>query len=93
VSILSCHELHCSNCYPGSLDAQKVARKIVVCVGTNSMVARRVKKLVAEGSGASGLVLIDDEQKDVPFDAGSFAFSQVGNDVGAQILGYMISTK
>lgn len=82
-----------SNCYPGSLDAQKVARKIVVCVGTNSMVARRVKKLVAEGSGASGLVLIDDEQKDVPFDAGSFAFSQVGNDVGAQILGYMISTK
>ncbi|KAK1664361.1 hypothetical protein QYE76_052520 [Lolium multiflorum] len=82
-----------SNCYPGSLDAQKVAGKIVVCVGTNSMVARRVKKLVAEGSGASGLVLIDDEQEDVPFDAGSFAFSQVGNDVGAQILGYMISTK
>ncbi|KAM0880142.1 hypothetical protein ACQ4PT_033777 [Festuca glaucescens] len=82
-----------SNCYPGSLDAHKVAGKIVVCVGTNSMVSRRVKKQVAEGSGASGLVLIDDAQKDVPFNAGSFAFSQVGNDVGAQILGYMNSTK
>ena len=65
----------------------------MVCVGTNSMVSRRVKKLVAEGSGASGLVLIDDTGKDVPFDAGSFAFSQVGNDAGAQILGYMNSTK
>uniref|UniRef100_A0ACD5VDY2 Uncharacterized protein n=1 Tax=Avena sativa TaxID=4498 RepID=A0ACD5VDY2_AVESA len=82
-----------SNCYPGSLDAQKVAGKIVVCVGTNTMVSRRVKKLVAEGSGASGLVLIDDAEMDVPFDAGSFAFSQVSKDVGAQILGYIIATK
>uniref|UniRef100_A0A8R7TUN0 Subtilisin-like protease n=1 Tax=Triticum urartu TaxID=4572 RepID=A0A8R7TUN0_TRIUA len=81
-----------SNCYPGSLDVQKVAGKIVVCVGTNSMVSRRVKKLVAEGSGASGLVLIDDTEKDVPFDAGSFAFSQVGADLGAQILDYINST-
>ena len=70
-----------------------MAGKIVVCVGTNSMVSRRVKKLVAEGSGASGLVLIDDVEKDVPFDAGSFAFSQVDNDAGARILGYMNSTK
>lgn len=72
---------------------KKVAGKIVVCVGTNSMVSRRVKKLVAEGSGASGLVLIDDTEKDVPFDAGSFAFSQVGADLGAQILDYINSTK
>uniref|UniRef100_A0A453ERI6 Subtilisin-like protease n=1 Tax=Aegilops tauschii subsp. strangulata TaxID=200361 RepID=A0A453ERI6_AEGTS len=82
-----------SNCYPGSLDVQKVAGKMVVCVGTNSMVSRRVKKLVAEGSGASGLVLIDDTEKDVPLDAGSFAFSQVGADLGAQILDYINSTK
>nr|BAJ99628.1 predicted protein [Hordeum vulgare subsp. vulgare] len=82
-----------SNCYPGSLDVQKVSGKIVVCVGTNSMVSRRVKKLVAEGSAASGLVLIDDTEKDVPFDAGSFAFSQVGADLGAQILDYINSTK
>jgi hypothetical protein len=85
--------LNRSNCYPGSLDEQKVAGKIVVCVSTDSTVSRRVKKLVAEGSGAIGLVLIEDEQKDVPFQAGSFAFSQVGNDVGAQILSYITSTK
>ncbi|CAD6231901.1 unnamed protein product [Miscanthus lutarioriparius] len=82
-----------SNCYPGSLDAQKVAGKIVVCVSTDPMVSRRVKKLVAEGSGARGLVLIDDAEKDVPFVAGGFALSQVGTDAGAQILAYINSTK
>ncbi|WVZ71565.1 hypothetical protein U9M48_020139 [Paspalum notatum var. saurae] len=82
-----------SNCYPGSLDAEKVAGKIVVCVGTDPMVSRRVKKLVAEGSGAVGLVLIDDAEKDVPFVAGGFAFSQVGTDAGAQILEYINATK
>ncbi|CAL4976810.1 unnamed protein product [Urochloa decumbens] len=82
-----------SNCYPGSLDAEKVRGKIVVCVGTDPMVSRRVKKLVAEGSGARGLVLVDDAEKDVPFVAGGFAFSQVGIDAGAQILEYINATK
>nr|CAB3476921.1 unnamed protein product [Digitaria exilis] len=82
-----------SNCYPGSLDAQKVAGKIVVCVSTEPTVSRRVKKLVAEGSGAMGLVLIDDAEKDVPFVAGGFAMSQVGTDAGAQILEYINTTK
>lgn len=82
-----------SNCYPGSLDAQKAAGKIVVCVSTDPMVSRRVMKLVAEGAGARGLIIIDDAEKDVPFDSGSFPFSQVGIDVGAQILEYLNSTK
>ncbi|XP_014753845.1 CO(2)-response secreted protease isoform X2 [Brachypodium distachyon] len=84
-----------SNCYPGSLDPEKVRGKIVVCVGSTGtmMASRRVKKVVAEGSGASGLVLIDDAKMDEPYDAGSFAFSQVGSHVGAQILDYINSTK
>ncbi|KAK3159858.1 hypothetical protein QOZ80_1BG0051950 [Eleusine coracana subsp. coracana] len=82
-----------SNCYPGSLDAQKVAGKIVVCVATDATVSRRVKKLVAEGMGARGLLLIDDAEKDVPLVSGGFAFSQVGVDAGAQILQYINSTK
>ncbi|KAL6626369.1 hypothetical protein ACP70R_030095 [Stipagrostis hirtigluma subsp. patula] len=82
-----------SNCYPGSLDPQKVAGKIVACVGTERTVSRRVKQLVAEGVGARGLVLIDDAEKDVPFVAGGFAFSQVGTDAGAVILEYINSTK
>ena len=82
-----------SNCYPGSLDADKTAGKIIVCVGTDPTVTRRVKKLVAQGARAKGLILIDEDEKGVPFDSGSFPFSEVGNDVGAQILEYMNSTK
>ncbi|KAJ1689251.1 hypothetical protein LUZ63_013406 [Rhynchospora breviuscula] len=82
-----------SNCYPGSLDADKTEGKIVVCVSTDATVSRRVKKLVAEGARAKGLILIDEAEKSIPFDSGSFAFSQVGTDAGTQILAYINSTK
>ncbi|KAL5718967.1 hypothetical protein ACHQM5_011813 [Ranunculus cassubicifolius] len=82
-----------SNCIPGSLDTQKVAGKIVVCIDTNPMVTRRVKKLVVEASRAKGIILIDEDEKGVPFDSGVFPFSQVGNADGNQILKYINSTK
>ncbi|XP_072959752.1 CO(2)-response secreted protease-like [Typha angustifolia] len=82
-----------SNCYPGSLDTGKTAGKIVVCVDNDPTVSRKVKKLVAEGAQAKGLILIDDAEKGVPFDSGSFPFSEIGNDAGVQILNYINSTK
>lgn len=85
--------LYLSNCYPGSLDIEKTAGKIVVCVDTDPSVSRKVKKLVAEDSKAKGLIVIDETEKGVPFDSGSFPFSEVGNKVGVQILDYINSTK
>ncbi|KAI0498222.1 hypothetical protein KFK09_021463 [Dendrobium nobile] len=82
-----------SNCYPGSLDTKKTAGKIIICVDSDPSVTRRVKKLVAEDAGAKGLILIDEAEKGIPFDSGSFAFSEIGNEAGAQILEYMKSTK
>uniref|UniRef100_M8AZH5 Cucumisin n=1 Tax=Aegilops tauschii TaxID=37682 RepID=M8AZH5_AEGTA len=43
-----------SNCSPGSLRARKVVGKILVCVDTDSMVSRQIKKLVAEDAGGGG---------------------------------------
>lgn len=40
-----------------------------------------------------GLILIDEEKKDVPFDAGIFPFTEVGDLEGHQILEYINSTK
>lgn len=57
------------------------------------MVSRRVKKLVAEASRAKGVILIDEDEKGVPFDSGIFPFSEVGNADGNQILHYINSTK
>ncbi|KAJ4970054.1 hypothetical protein NE237_003153 [Protea cynaroides] len=82
-----------SNCYPGSLDSKKVAGKVIVCMDTNPLVSRRIKKLVVEAAQAKGLILIDEEEKGVPFDSGVFPFSEVGDIVGLQILKYINSTK
>ncbi|XP_020583106.1 CO(2)-response secreted protease-like isoform X2 [Phalaenopsis equestris] len=82
-----------SNCYPGSLDMKKTAGKIIICVDSDPSLTRRVKKLVAEDAGAKGLILIDEDEKGIPFDSGSFAFSEIGNKAGAQILRYMKSSK
>lgn len=75
------------------MDTEKTAGKIVVCIDTDPSVSRRVKKLVAEGSLAKGLILIDEIEKGVPFDSGSFPFSEVGDEAGVQILEYINSTK
>ncbi|XP_059653728.1 CO(2)-response secreted protease-like [Cornus florida] len=81
------------NCFPGSLDSKKVAGKIVVCVDTDFNVATRIKKLVVEDCKAKGLILIDDVEKDEPFDSGVFPFTEVGNIAGSQILDYINSTR
>ncbi|XBI76782.1 hypothetical protein VPH35_069977 [Triticum aestivum] len=57
------------------------------------MITRRITKLVAEDSGARGLVLIDDKAMEAPIDTGSFPFSQVGSYAGTHILRYINSTK
>ncbi|KAF5186956.1 Subtilisin-like protease [Thalictrum thalictroides] len=82
-----------SNCIPGSLDTKKTAGKIIVCTDTDPMVTRRIKKLVAEDANAKGMILIDEDQKGVPFDSGVFPFSQVRNIDGYKILKYISSTR
>ncbi|KAL6130195.1 hypothetical protein ACLB2K_068576 [Fragaria x ananassa] len=82
-----------SNCYPGSFDPKKVAGKIVVCVADDRTVSRKIKKLVVDDAKAKGLILIDEEEKTVPFDSGVFPFVNVGDAVGSQILNYINSTK
>ncbi|KAG9444244.1 hypothetical protein H6P81_015584 [Aristolochia fimbriata] len=82
-----------SNCYPGSLDPKKTAGRIIVCINNDPTVSRRTKKLVAETSGARGMILIDDVEKGVAFDSGSFPFSEVGDAFGGQILKYIATDK
>lgn len=85
--------LNCRNCYPGSFDPKKVAGKIVVCVADDLTVSRKIKKLVVDDAKAKGLILIDEQEKSVPFDSGIFPFAEVGDIAGFQILNYINSTK
>lgn len=70
-----------------------MAGKIVVCIADDPTVSRRIKKLVLQDARAMGLILIDEEKKDVPYDAGVFPFSEVGDLKGHQILEYINSSK
>ncbi|KAJ4830132.1 hypothetical protein Tsubulata_006751 [Turnera subulata] len=81
------------NCYPGSLDRKKVADKIVVCMDDDLSIPRKIKKLVVEDAKAKGLILINEDEKGVPFDSGVFPFAEVGSIAGHQILQYINTTK
>ncbi|XP_058744207.1 CO(2)-response secreted protease-like [Vicia villosa] len=81
------------NCYPGSLDYTKVAGKIVVCVNDDPNISRRIKKLVLQDAKAIGMILVDENNRDVSFDAGAFPFTEIGNVEWHQILQYINSTK
>ncbi|WCJ39254.1 Subtilisin-like serine endopeptidase family protein [Euphorbia peplus] len=81
------------NCFPGSLDNNKVAGKIIVCIDTDPGLTRRIKKLVIEDAGAKGLILISENMKGVPFNSGAFPLSQIGKIEGYHLLKYMNSTE
>ncbi|KAJ8573052.1 hypothetical protein K7X08_009563 [Anisodus acutangulus] len=80
-------------CMPGSLDAKKVAGKIIVCMNDDWSISREIKKLVVQDAEAKGLILIDEQDKSSPFDSGDFPFAEFGKLDGAQILQYINSSQ
>ncbi|MCI25701.1 subtilisin-like protease-like, partial [Trifolium medium] len=78
--------LNCRNCYPGSLDYNKVSGKIVVCVDNDPNISRKTKKLVLQDARAMGMIFVSEDNRDVSFDAGAFPFTEIGNLEGHQIL-------
>ncbi|XP_015070573.1 CO(2)-response secreted protease-like isoform X1 [Solanum pennellii] len=81
------------NCMPGSLDAKKVAGKIIVCMNDYWSISRLIKKLVVQDANAKGLILIDEQEKSSPFDSGNFPFAEFGKIAGAKILQYINSSQ
>lgn len=65
----------------------------MVCINSDPTLTRRVKKLVVEGVGAKGMVLVDGTLKGNPFDAGVFPFTEVDDSAGSEILQYIGTTK
>ncbi|XP_060169083.1 CO(2)-response secreted protease-like [Lycium barbarum] len=80
-------------CMPGSLDAKRVAGKIIVCMNDDWSISREIKKLVVKDADAKGLILIDEQEKTSPFDSGNFPFAEFGKLAGAQILQYINSSQ
>ena len=64
-----------------------------MCVADDRTVSTKIKKLVVDDAKAKGLILIDEDEKSVPFDSGIFPFAEVGDIAGLQILNYINTTK
>lgn len=66
----------------------------MICIADDPAVSRRIKKLVVEDARAMGMILIDQNRNDVPFDSGVFPYTNIGGAFeGNQILKYINSTK
>ncbi|MCD7465527.1 hypothetical protein HAX54_001472 [Datura stramonium] len=81
------------NCIPGSLDAKRVAGKIIICMNDDWSISKEIKKLVVQDAKAKGLILIDEQEKSTPFDSGNFPFAEFGKLAGSKILQYINSSQ
>lgn len=83
----------CSYCLESSLSKTKTRGKILVCRhAESSMQSKVAKSLIVKEAGGIGMILIDDEDKDVaiPFLIPS---AMVGRSTGNEILSYINNTR
>eukprot|EP00252_Welwitschia_mirabilis_P018786 TRINITY_DN419_c0_g1_i3.p2 TRINITY_DN419_c0_g1~~TRINITY_DN419_c0_g1_i3.p2 ORF type:complete len:234 (-),score=-20.41 TRINITY_DN419_c0_g1_i3:1109-1810(-) len=78
-----------SNCYPGSLDPVKTKGKIVVCSNTDTSLPSKLKKATVQSAGGRGMVLLDQIQKFVASNYGTFPLTSVMHQSGNEILSYI----
>ncbi|KAL3641011.1 hypothetical protein CASFOL_015979 [Castilleja foliolosa] len=75
-----------------SLDDDKVNGKIVICDFGNIFYTTTEKFNMLKSQGAIGLIVIDDDQRQVPSNFGTSPIAVVSEEDGAKILSYINST-
>ncbi|KAL0360513.1 UNVERIFIED_CONTAM: CO(2)-response secreted protease [Sesamum radiatum] len=79
------------NCIPGSLDDSKVKGKIVLCENKDEDYGAKDKFNTLKSQGAVGMILVDNNDRQVPSKYGTFPIAAVTEEDGAQILSYIKS--
>ncbi|KAL2249999.1 UNVERIFIED_CONTAM: CO(2)-response secreted protease [Sesamum indicum] len=79
------------NCIPGSLDDSKVKGKIVLCENKDEDYGSKYKYDTLKSQGAVGMILVDNDERQVPSKYGTFPIAAVTEADGAQILSYIKS--
>ncbi|KAK6115165.1 hypothetical protein DH2020_007434 [Rehmannia glutinosa] len=85
-------EADARNCVPGSLDDGKVKGKIVICESTDENYEPNDKFDILKNQGAIGMIVIDNDERQVPSKYGTFPIAAVTEEDGATILSYINST-
>ncbi|GER30451.1 subtilisin-like serine endopeptidase family protein [Striga asiatica] len=89
------HRMHgtfCSNCILGSLDGSKVKGKIVLCKNEDRLYGTKSKYTMLKSQGAIGMILTDNNQRQVPSKYGIAPIAIVNQKDGDRILSYINST-
>ncbi|KAK6131336.1 hypothetical protein DH2020_034919 [Rehmannia glutinosa] len=86
-------EADARNCVPGSLDDGKVKGKIVICESTDENYEPNDKFDILKNQGAIGMIVIDNDERQVPSKYGTFPIAAVTEEDGATILSYINSTR
>ncbi|KAL2241945.1 CO(2)-response secreted protease-like [Sesamum indicum] len=80
------------NCNPGSLDGDKVKEKIVLCENKVRPFGTTIKYETLKDQGAIGMVLIDDDLRQLETTYTDFPVTAVIEEDGAEILSYINSS-
>ncbi|CAA0812440.1 CO(2)-response secreted protease [Striga hermonthica] len=81
-----------SNCIPGSLDGSKVKGNIVFCKNEDRSYGTKSKYESLKSQGAIGMILTDNNLRQVPFKYGTSPIAIVNEKDGDRILSYINST-
>ncbi|KAK4429415.1 CO(2)-response secreted protease [Sesamum alatum] len=84
-------EADARNCIPGSLDDSKVKGKIVLCENKDEDYGAKDKFDTLKSQGAVGMILVDNNDRQVPSKYGTFAIAAATEEDGAQIQSYIKS--
>lgn len=81
------------NCIPGSLDDGKVKGKIVLCENKDEEYVPRDKFDILKSQGAIGMIVIDNDQRQVASKYGTSPIAAVTEEDGTEILSYINSNR
>ncbi|XP_039069984.1 CO(2)-response secreted protease-like isoform X2 [Hibiscus syriacus] len=81
------------NCRPDSMEQELIKGKIVVCDNEDSLFPYINKQNEVKKLGGIGVILIDDELREVEFNFGAFPTSVISSKDGAKVLSYINSIK
>ncbi|XP_077246635.1 CO(2)-response secreted protease-like [Tasmannia lanceolata] len=81
------------NCFPDTLDGDKIKGKIVLCEHSDTTYSQRDKMEEVTSLGGIGMVLVDDLEQFVAFSYGIFPMTVISSEGATKIRSYINSTR
>lgn len=81
------------NCYPDSIDADKIKGKLVLCQHKEGGFSMRAKQMGVKSRGGLGMIFINDATRLVASNWGTFPVTVITSTDATEILDYINATE